>query len=415
MLAGSTSSVDMRTQQGPGRACACDSQHPSRDGFERGNARSICFVSQRAYNVLKSDSGTRHIGGAETQQALLARVLLSLGYPVSFVVFDHGQRDGETVEGIRLYKTYRPDAGLPGMRFFHPRLSGLWAALGRANAEIYYQRGAESETGLVANWCRRHHRKFVFAMAGHHMLVPNPPTRAAWREKALFRYGMNNADLVLVQSHDQKALLRDEYGLASKVLRNVASSPAADSFGAADHHREGVLWVGRYDAIKRFEWCLEVAEQLADVRFTVVGVANAATRRGELLLRRAERLPNVSLIGYVEPGKIHRYYRSARVLLCTSVSEGFPNVFLEAWSCGTAVVSSVDPDGIIQEHRLGCAADSVAGLATGIAELRSNDVAWKDCSDRCRQYVMQNHTRERIGAQLHKYLTALGSVGQRAR
>src|SRR5262245_66590268 len=65
---------------------------------------SICFVTPNGYAVLSGDSSVRHIGGAEMQQALLARELARRGYRVSFVVLDHGQDDGIDLDGIRVLK-----------------------------------------------------------------------------------------------------------------------------------------------------------------------------------------------------------------------------------------------------------------------------------------------------------------------
>src|SRR5438105_13961880 len=125
----------------------------------------ICLVALRTSGLLSGRDDIRHVGGAERQQVLIARELVRRGYPVSIIVFDYGQAEVEQIEGIRLVRAYRREAGLPLLRSVHPRLTGLWAAMRRADADIYYQRGAESETGLVAGWCRRHERCFIFAIA----------------------------------------------------------------------------------------------------------------------------------------------------------------------------------------------------------------------------------------------------------
>src|SRR5260370_2688808 len=110
---------------------------------------SVCFVAPNAYAALSGRQDVAHIGGAERQQVLLSEELVRRGYRVSFIVLDHGQPDGETFRGIRAFKCYKVDSGVRGLRFFHPRLSGVWNAMTRADADIYYQRGADYETGLV--------------------------------------------------------------------------------------------------------------------------------------------------------------------------------------------------------------------------------------------------------------------------
>ena len=64
--------------------------------------------------------------------------LVRRGFAVYMIVADLGQRDGAEWDGIKTFKAYRMDAGIPGPRFIHPRWTGLWSAMKRSGAEIYY-------------------------------------------------------------------------------------------------------------------------------------------------------------------------------------------------------------------------------------------------------------------------------------
>src|SRR6266850_697450 len=126
----------------------------------------ICFVAPKAYSVLSGGVDLRHIGGAEVQQTLVARGLVELGYRVSFIVQDHGQPRASQVNGITVYPSYIPNAGWRHLRFLHPRLTRLWSAMMRADADVYYQRTSDSLTGIVAAFTRTYQRGFLFAL-GH--------------------------------------------------------------------------------------------------------------------------------------------------------------------------------------------------------------------------------------------------------
>ncbi len=370
---------------------------------------SICFVAQQAYNVLVPNGSARHIGGAETQQVLLARGLAQRGWQVSMIVFDHGQPDGQVVDGIRLIKSVPRDGGVPVLRFFHPRLTGLWSAMRRADADIYYQRGAESETGLVAMWCRRQRRKFVFALAGHHMLTRRSASRLTGWEALLSRYGMARADLILVQTAEQQALLHTRFALRSCILRNALAPAARGNAGSGPGpaERSGVLWVGRFDPIKRFDWCLDLAERLPDLPFVVVGMGNKRSAGAVAMQRRAAGLRNVSMAGYVPPDRMAAYYRSARALLCTSLSEGFPNTFLEAWSQGTPVVSTVDPDGIVKGHGLGFVARVLQELGDALRACHDSPAWWQEYSAKGLAYASRYHDVDVVVDQLCGHLQRL--------
>src|ERR1700722_1213968 len=101
-------------------------------------APSICFVGLNNLPALAPEFRHLPMGGAELQQTLLAKGLASAGFEVSMVVADLGQPDGTTWSGVRTFKAFGPDAGLPGLRFVHPRWTGVWGALKRANAAIRY-------------------------------------------------------------------------------------------------------------------------------------------------------------------------------------------------------------------------------------------------------------------------------------
>ena len=121
-------------------------------GYRQRNPKpSICFVALNAYNVLSSRKDIKHTGGAEVQQMQIASWLMNQGYSVSFVTLDHGQPDDVDIDGTRVFKAYAREDGIRGLRFIYPRWSGLWAAMARADADVYYQRGPECETGQVGS------------------------------------------------------------------------------------------------------------------------------------------------------------------------------------------------------------------------------------------------------------------------
>ena len=76
-------------------------------------------------------------------------------------------------EGVTVHKTYRPHGGVPVLRFVHPRLTAMWRALREADAEVYYCRAAGMLAGVVAEFCRRHGRRSIYAGASD--MAPSIP------------------------------------------------------------------------------------------------------------------------------------------------------------------------------------------------------------------------------------------------
>jgi glycosyltransferase involved in cell wall biosynthesis len=355
---------------------------------------SVCFVAPNAYGALADGTDVSHVGGAERQQVLLSEELVRRGYRVSFVVFDHGQPDGETLRGVRIFKCYRADRGVRGLRFFHPRLTGLWNAMKRADADVYYQRGAESETGLVGHWCRRHGRGFIFAVAHDTNCMRVTPLITRF-ERLLFHHGLRHADAIITQTLKQQHMLREAFGLASTLCRSCPTWPP-DLVGAAepredDQLADRILWVGRLSEEKRPEWLIRLATDLPECRFDVVGQCNTRSKYGRTLAARIEILPNVRWRGYVEHSRMRALYQKARVLLCTSASEGFPNVFLEAWSCGKPVLTSVDPDDVVATFQLGQVARDYGAMRECLVSLSAQRAWWEAAGLRGQAYVREHH------------------------
>ncbi len=89
----------------------------------------VCFVAPQAWATFSGDTKHSVAGGAEVQVSLVAEALAKRGYDVSMICLDYGQPDGAIVRGVRVYKCYTPDEGLPVVCFIHPRLTKLWAAM----------------------------------------------------------------------------------------------------------------------------------------------------------------------------------------------------------------------------------------------------------------------------------------------
>ena len=357
---------------------------------------SICFVALNAYNVISGREDMNHTGGAEVQQLQIASWFVQKGYSVSFVTLDHVQPDGVNINGIKVYKAYAKDAGVRGLRFVHPRWSGLWAAMARANADVYYQRSAEAETGQVALWCRLHGRKFIFAAASDPDCGPSLFVLKSWREKTLYRIGLRLADTIVAQTATQQRLLWANMKVDSLLVPNcgwdLTDGSLCEQPLTNAHHPLRVLWVGRISEEKRFEWLLDVAEQCPDILFEVVGLPRIHSTYGSSLMKRATGIHNVKMHGYVPYQEIAKYYQQCNILCCTSTYEGFPNTFMEAWTIGMPVVSTFDPDGVIVSNGLGWVAQDIEGIVACLRKIIQSPKIWRKASKAARQYYIDNHS-----------------------
>lgn len=356
----------------------------------------ICFIGFDNLPMLAPEFEQYHLGGESVQQTLLARALARRGHDISMIVTDYGQPDAAMWDGIKVFKAYRRDAGVKMIRFIHPRWTGMWSALKRADADIYYTSCADMLPGMLALFCRRFDRRFIFRAASDpdcdrsrlHLLV-----RYA-RDRRLYVYGLRRADAILVQSNVQADLLACSYGLQSRVAGMLVDKPNPDPAAPVDID---VLWVGNIKRVKRPDRLLELAARLPHLGFHVVGGKTAYEEKlFDDFAQAAAALPNVVFHGRLSYRKTASLYDRARLLLNTSDVEGFPNVYLQAWVRGVPVVTLLDPDSIIAREGLGVAAGSFTDMADAIRRLLDDVPRWKAAGERCRAFMAREYDDEKV-------------------
>jgi glycosyltransferase involved in cell wall biosynthesis len=374
------------------------------------SAPTICFVGLSNLPVLAREYGRHGVGGAELQQTLLAKSLAARGFAVSMVVADYGQPDGAVWDGIKTYKAYRPAAGLPLLRFVHPRWTRLWAALKRADADIYYTSCAGALLGQVALFARLHGAKVIFRVASNSDCDPRALLIRYRRDKSLYRYGLRRADLVLAQTPQQQQALLANFGRSSLVVASLTDTGGRrPTFAERDID---VLWVGNMRPLKRPELLLEAARKLPHLRFHIIGGSMpGAESFFETVRTAARQLANVHFHGAVPYHEVGEFYERARVFVGTSAIEGFPNTYLQAWSRGTPVVAFLDPEHLIAHNGTGRAVTNAAQMYAAIVKLSSDPLVWETASLRSREYMDNRFNEARM---VSPYVEALASIYERA-
>lgn len=363
----------------------------------------ICFVGATNLAVLAPEYRQHTFGGEAVQQTLLALALARRGHEICMAVQDYGQPDGAAWNRVRVFKTYPPGGGLPVLRFVHPRWTGMWSALARADAELYYVSEAGMQVGLVALFCRRFGRRFVFRTASDADCDPSRLLVRFRRDRWLYAFGLRRAGAVLVQSAAQSRSLARHYGLASRVADMLVEQPRTS--GARDID---VLWTGSIRRVKRPDRMIELARKLPQAKIHMVGGAVS----GEAALfqefqHAAKACANVRVHGSLPYHDTNQLYDRARVVVNTSEVEGFPNSYLQAWIRGVPIVTLIDPDGVIAREGLGIVAPSPLRTADAAQRLLGDADVWRAASDRCRAFMAREYGEEKV---LATYLDTFNDV-----
>jgi glycosyltransferase involved in cell wall biosynthesis len=359
----------------------------------------ICLVAPQVFPVLTGDRTLQLIGGAEVQQSFIARGLNAAGYPVTIISNDYGQSDNMDFEGMRVLKMRQQKTTIPVIRYFHPRLTGMWSAMQRADADIYYQRCAGANTFVTGLYARTHGKRFVYA-AAHDLDLNYPRTRelfqgrGGWRDFQLYRMGLRMADVVIAQHVGQIEEFRRCW------QREAEWIPSGYvPLGTASCDAEGVvLWVSTIRRWKRAELFLELAQALPAIRFRMIGGVSRAegdSAANDLFSKIesfAERLPNVEFLGFLPYADVEQHFNQARLLINTSDYEGFPNTFLQAWARGIPTISFVNCGARDSRGPIGVIATEFKEMQGATVRLIADRDAWAEESARCLRYFEANHS-----------------------
>ena len=355
----------------------------------------ICFLAPTTWPVFSRDRDIRVVGGAEVQQSMIAPALAARGYRVSMICYDYGQPDKTEIEGVTVYTMHKPDEGIPVVRFLHPRLTSLWRALTRVDADVYYQRTAAAYTGFMAAFTRRHDRRSIYAGASDVDFVPGKQDIKYARDRKIFEWGLARVDRIITQHEIQRETLKANYGRDSTVIPSCHVPPA----GARADRRGYILWAATVRPSKQPEVILEMARRLPQYPFVVVGGPDPGRREQqyyESIRDAAKPLPNVKFVGFVPFAEIDQYFNGARIFVNTSRYEGFPNTFLQAWARGLPSVGFVDTGSRQDGQPPYELVDDVSQATWKVDRLMRDDILWQQASQRGLAHFRDRHSLDAV-------------------
>jgi glycosyltransferase involved in cell wall biosynthesis len=351
----------------------------------------ICFVAMNIYPCLAGKYGQETIGGAEVQQVFIGKSLQEKGIDVAYVTKDFGQKEIEEIDGMKVYKTYRTGSGLPGTTFFYPYMYSIWRSMKAADADIYYTRCAGGLVGIVAMFCKNHKKKMIFAGAHDNDFTLDLPMMTHRIKKMMYRWGLRQADRVIVQSSHQRKLLNLNYQKQGVLIRNFSihdekTIPAED--------KNIILWVSTLRKWKRPDWFLALSQKFPNEKFVMIGGAQPNEMYYfEQAKRAAKNTKNLDFLGFQPLDVTETYFDRCKVFINTSEKEGFPNTFLQAWRRGIPVLSSVDPDNVIVENKLGKRAESIDIFEKELKNILKESISY---SKIVMKYYQQKHSKTNI-------------------
>lgn len=350
-------------------------------------------------------TGSAAVGGTEVQVLALARALAQRDWPVTLLLGDWGQPDGPLeVDGMTILKAHS-QAGRSGSPLAALQLADT---LRKVPVDICLLQGIHGAAGVASFVAHATGKRFVFWLASDTDAMVTDPhkSRLSRRQRPLAAYGLRTADALVAQTNHQRQLLQDRLGRDSVVIPNVWPVDALQA-GRAD--QPTALWVANLRWEKRPEMVLDLAQAVPEMQFVMVGGSMAGNEQlYQDVLARQHDCPNFRYAGFVPFDEVGRHFEAADIFINTSVVEGFPNTFLQAWDAALPIVASFDPDDTLKRERLGYHAETVEPFAEHLRALMADGELRRSLGQRAKQYLRDNFSLEVVIPRLEDLLTQVG-------
>lgn len=356
----------------------------------------ICFISLNARPLLK-ERNLGYVGGAEVQQVGLAKELVKKGHEISFITYGKDRDKIEKINGIKILSTYGRDE-VNKLNFLRKMLI-IWKKMKEIDADVYYYRvgspGIVSFFGILAN-------KFIInsiasdaEITGETIIKNNAYLSPL--EKFLIWIDIKLSNITISQNNFQKAKLKERFKVESVIIRNGLELPSQNNI---NHSDDNILWVGTIRSVKQPHLFLKIAKYFPEYKFIMIGGKGENLELFETIKKSSYKIPNVEFKGFVSRNEIFDYYKKASLLINTSKTEGFPNVFLEAWIHHIPIISlNIDPDEIISKYKLGYHSKSFEKMMEDIRRLVQDETLRKKMGNNGRKYVEENHDIKKMADQ----------------
>ena len=413
----------------------------------------VCFIGLYAYPLFNADC-ISPFGGSEVRVAMIAKELAHRGnLDVSVIVFDHGQPHIEIRDEVRVIswtgwqcpeKVTPPEpdnSGTQKRTFFQAAKSKISIVVrtiiefqnrfspfgrigthliprsrvsifGEVDSDIYIIPGNAELSAELAYYCRGRGKKFILLVGSDQDLNPEIKSNSQYVTPYgvrgfLMRYTLDHADAFILQTEQQRSLLREHFQQDGIVIRNPMDLTQKSQ---PVEHSKIILWVGKSDRVKRPELVLDLAKEFPEYDFMLIMSFSNEKIHSETLAR-AKNQPNVAIQTYIPYEQVEEIYAKAGLLVNTSVFEGFPNTFLQAAKYGVPILSlNVDPARMLTEYGCGRYCNGNFELMrSALEELMMKDIHARAGANGL-EYVRRYHDKTQIAKQFEETLLSLFNV-----
>jgi|ECHhosMinimDraft_1075155.scaffolds.fasta_scaffold06275_2 glycosyltransferase involved in cell wall biosynthesis len=285
----------------------------------------------------------------------------------------------------------------------------------RINADVFLSIDAMLETVLL-NYLHPRSRHIIWAQnpldwADYQVFgLVNPSYRISKARFLIGKYLLADAykksDMILVQAKYFAEKIQRMYGVdKSKIIylpNPIDYIPPENKIIKSSQPL--VCYLGRLDPEKRYWIFFELAKKFPHIQFIVMGEPSIFHQD---LFRRIisgySNLPNLKLLGFLQGKRKWEILDKCWILALPSIREGLPVAMLEALAHKCAILSSVNPDGLVERFGYYAKSDD---FEEGLNWLLESD-RWRQLGEEGYIYVKNTHS---LNIVINKLIKIINSI-----
>ncbi len=269
--------------------------------------------------------------------------------------------------------------------------------------DVIYQRGLKSYTGIAAYYANRHSCKMIFHTAHDRNVQPKVTNWLTLQlpfqiiENSIAEYGLKMVEHIVVQTKQQADMLHSNYQReVSAIIPNFHPLPheTIDKSGPIK-----VVWVANFKPMKRPEIFVKLAKDLQyidKVEFIMVG-RTGESKLYENLHKEILQLKNLNYLGEIPIEDVNELLALAHIFVNTSVAEGFPNTFIQAWMRKVPVVSmTFNADNVLDKNDIGFFGGTYEGLKAAVKKLIEDKKLQCEMGERAQSYAFEHYSPRNV-------------------
>jgi glycosyltransferase involved in cell wall biosynthesis len=319
---------------------------------------------------------SEHIGGAELQADLIGQYLIKNFNHEVLYVYESMKKDERTLK----------DYGNGSYSLLN--YSKLKKIISKEQPDIIYQRCKDIYSVFSSILSRKFGIKNVYNYANDfdYSYQRNHPL-------SYMKYSsIKKHDAIIAQTKDQYKKLSAYQGLKYQIYNSI-------EIDRREHAKKenSVIWIGNIRPVKQLERLIPIAEKLVneDITFYIIG-KNYETNYSKDIIKKISKLDNMKYLQNRTISEVNDFLRQGKIFMNTSIREGFPNTFLQAWNHYVPTISiNVDPDSIIRKNGLGIVSNDNDKIANYIMTLFNDEQMYNKMMSKVKLYVKSNHDIEK--------------------